>query len=90
MENNPQLDVILDTIRKEHRRTQLIFGVGIVILALILAILAPVVIRLGVAQSSFGESSYGASDSVPADMYGDAMPEEMESAGATSTASSTQ
>lgn len=67
MENQPQIDVILETIRKEHRRTQLIFGIGIVILALVLMVIAPMSIRTTVRDSglddgAYDQNSYGGPD----------------------------
>jgi hypothetical protein len=58
MENQPQHDVILETIRKEHRRTQLVFGIGIVILALVLMVIAPMSIRTTIQASSLDGGIY--------------------------------
>jgi hypothetical protein len=58
MENQPQIDVILETIRKEHRRTQLVFGIGIVILALVLMVIAPMSIRTTVRDSGMDDGPY--------------------------------
>jgi hypothetical protein len=45
MEHSPQVDIILETIRKENRRTQLVFGIGIITLAVVLMVIAPLAIR---------------------------------------------
>ncbi|MDB4992280.1 MAG: hypothetical protein JWL75_525 [Parcubacteria group bacterium] len=51
MEASPEIQEVLDTIRRENRHTRMVFGVGIIILAVVLMYLAPVVIRSQFANS---------------------------------------
>lgn len=51
---SPELQEIMAVIRREHRRTQLVFGVSIIILAVVIALVVPGIIRMesGVGQES--------------------------------------
>lgn len=46
------LQLVLETIRKEHRRTQMVFGVSIIIMALVLIATVPAVISMEIAALS--------------------------------------
>lgn len=54
MERTPELEEILALIRKEHRHTQLVFGVSIIVLSLVLMVIAPVVIRSAIPDTLQG------------------------------------
>jgi hypothetical protein len=45
MEQNADIERLIEILHKEHRSTQLVFGLSIIILALILMVIAPEVIR---------------------------------------------
>jgi hypothetical protein len=48
---SPEIQIVLDTIRRENAHTRIVFGVGIIILALVLMYIAPTVIRTQFADS---------------------------------------
>jgi hypothetical protein len=51
MERSPEFQEIIETIQREHRHTQLVFGLGIVVLSGVLMYVAPAVIRTEFANS---------------------------------------
>lgn len=56
---------LIAVIRREHRRTQVIFGISIIILALVITFIAPGIIRMETNPDTGGTNSTdlpGASD----------------------------
>ncbi len=51
MDKETDIQEIIKTIQREHRHTQIVFGCGILVLAIVLMIMVPIVIRLELKDS---------------------------------------
>ncbi len=50
------LEALIKTIQKEHRSTRLVFGIGIIVLCVVLIVLAPAMIRNEIQSSGPDEA----------------------------------
>ena len=66
---NEDLASVVEVIRAEHRRTQIVFGAVLIIICLILIVVAPTLVRSTVDEYF---KNYLESESLPVDMGTDA------------------
>lgn len=58
---SPELQEVINVIRREHRRTQIIFGISIIILAVVVAFVVPGIINMESNNQNTGNNAGDAS-----------------------------
>lgn len=87
-EYSPELKEVIAVIHQEHRRTQIVFGISLIILSIIMMVLVPGIIRMETSSTS-QQRLYVDSPSPQPGVFHTSSSTSTHGAAATSTGSST-